>query len=140
MVAETEVLERLKSLEDRVKKLESSLFSDSAIPRSPGKTKKLSAKEFLMSKIADTDTKRALVLAYFLEHTEGTQSFNTHDLDVIFRAAKEQPPKNINSTVDKNVAQGFMMETAEKKDSKKAWCLTATGEKHVETKLNKQGE
>ena len=30
-----------------------------------------------------------------------------------------------------------MMESGEKKDSKKAWVLTATGEQFVETELNK---
>ena len=56
----------------------------------------------------------------------------------IFRSAKEKPPKNINDVINKNINPGkFIMDAASKKDDKKAWVLTSTGEKHVEEELKK---
>jgi hypothetical protein len=43
----------------------------------------------------------------------------------------------MNDAVNKNIGRGFFMEAAEKKDSKKAWQLTATGERFVETEMRK---
>jgi hypothetical protein len=61
--------------------------------------------------------------------------FNVADLEATFRAAREKLPKNINDAANKNVARGFLMEAREKKDSKKAWQLTATGERSVEQEM-----
>ncbi len=83
-----------------------------------------------------TDVQKVLALGYFLEYMEDMESFNVSDIETAFRAAKEKPPKNINDAVNKNIAHGFLMDTADKKDSKKAWCLTSTGEKYVESELN----
>ncbi|MCR4314275.1 MAG: hypothetical protein NUV84_03450, partial [Candidatus Uhrbacteria bacterium] len=80
---------------------------------------------------------KTLVLAYYLEHIENMSSFNTNDLAGAFQAAKEKRPQNLSDTIGKNVARGMLMEAAEKKDGKKAWTLTATGEKHIEEELNK---
>jgi hypothetical protein len=41
----------------------------------------------------------------------------------------------MNDAVNKNIARGFLMEAAGKKDAKKAWCLTSTGEKYLEDDL-----
>lgn len=97
--------------------------------------KKQSAKEFLLSKTVNAETQKVLALAYFLEKQEGVASFNVPDLETVFRAAREKLPKNMNDAVNKNVARGFLMEAAEKKDSKKAWQLTSTGERFVESSM-----
>lgn len=94
--------------------------------------KKQSAKEFLLSKKISADTQKVVALAYFLEKQEGLDSFNVPDLETVFRAAREKLPKNMNDAVNKNVARGFLMEAEQKKDSKKAWQLTSTGERFVE--------
>jgi hypothetical protein len=137
MNPERKTQERIDSLEDRVKKLEDILLSSSVDARAPKKEKKVSAKEFLMTKNIKADTKKVLALSYFLEHTEGLESFNVNDLEAVFRAAKEKLPANMNDAVNKNIAAGFLMDAASKKDAKKAWCLTSTGEKYVEGELNK---
>jgi hypothetical protein len=126
---------KIQELEGRVEKLEQ-LFS---IPGnvSAAKQKKQSVKEFLMTKTLKSDIQKVAALAYFIEHIEKSASFNTADLEVAFRAAKEKLPTNMNDAVNKNIAKGFLMEAEERKDSKKAWCLTSTGEHHVEFALNK---
>jgi len=125
---------RLKSLEERVERLEGLIGGNAREP--VAKERKLSAKEFMLSKKLKSETQKVLALAYFLEREEGITSFNVSDLEVAFRSAREKLPKNMNDAVNKNIARGFLMGTSEKKDSKKAWQLTSTGERHVEHDLS----
>jgi hypothetical protein len=125
---------RLQKLEERVEKLEHLIGGRSR--EAVAKERKLSAKEFMLSKKLKSETQKVLALAYFLEREEGVTSFNVSDLEVAFRSAREKLPKNMNDAVNKNIARGFLMGTSEKKDSKKAWQLTSTGERHVEHDLN----
>ena len=128
--------QRVEELEKRIARIETALPSN-GIALTVAKTKKLSPKEFLMTRELKRETQKALALGYYLEHIEGMENFNIVDLETVFRSAKERPPQNMNDTINKNIARGFLMETKEKKDSKKAWILTSTGENHVEEKLKK---
>jgi hypothetical protein len=125
------IKQRVVELEERITKLEA-FFSPNSVNPLTMKTKKISAKEFLMTKKLKTETQKVLALGYYLEHMGSTESFNTADLEAIFRSVRERLPKNMNDAVNKNIARGFLMDAAEKKDNKKAWVLTATGEKFVE--------
>jgi hypothetical protein len=89
----------------------------------------------LLTKRIKAETQKVLALAYFLEREEGLASFNVPDLETAFRAAREKLPANMNDAVNKNIARGFLMEAKEKKDSKKAWHLTSTGERFVENNM-----
>ena len=129
--------DQINILEERIKKLEDTLFSSAREGAVISKKKKSSAKEFLMTKELKTETQRVLALGYFLEYMGGMEAFNVNDLEAAFRAAKEKPPQNMNDAVNKNIARGFLMEAAGKKEAKKAWCLTATGEKRLEDELKK---
>lgn len=135
MSVENELRNQIKALEVRVKKLEDALLGvgDSL----PTKKKKASAREFLMTKTLKADTQKVLALGYYLEYMEGMESFNVTDLEVAFRSAKETPPRNINDAVNKNIVRGFLMDAGERKGSKKAWCLTSTGEQFLETELSR---
>jgi len=137
MSKESELNGRLEALEARVEKLEQALLSSTSSRSSGARTKKSSAREFLMTKQLKTDTQKVLALGFFLERVEGMESFNIKDLEKIFHAAKERPPKNINDAVNKNIARGFVMEAQQKKDSIKAWCLTNSGESYLETDLRR---
>lgn len=137
MTTVEEVIRRLESLEKRVETLETGVRQPDSNARPAGRTKKSSAKEFLMGKKASSDPQKALVLAYYLERNEGLESFNITDLEGAFRSAREKVPGNVNDVVNKNIARGFVMDAAERKDSKKAWCLTATGERYVEEAMTK---
>jgi hypothetical protein len=134
----TEQIEkRITSLEDRVNKLEEKISSGSPESVISDSKKKVSIKEFLMGKKVDDDVKRTLAIAYFLEHIEKYESVNTDDLKKSFSLAKSPLPSNINDKVNMNIKNAHMMEANEKKDNKKAWVLTATGEQFVENELNK---
>jgi hypothetical protein len=129
-VSAVDINSRLSKLESRVDKLEK--MNLTARASTPGRVKKLSAKEFLMTKTVGSELQKVVALSYFLEHQEGLSSFNVADLEAAFRSAREKLPKNLNDAVNKNIARGLLMEAAEKKDSKKAWNLTSTGERFVE--------
>lgn len=132
MMSNDETLEAVKrQLEDhesRIRKLESL-----ALPMAiPPVLKKLSIKEFLLSKKPQTDVDKALAIGGYLEKNDGFSSFNVKDIESGFRAAKEPLPKNINDCINKNVSKGYMMDATGKKDNRRAWVLTSSGEQCVE--------
>ena len=136
MIQDESVKQAILDHEERISALEKLLKGME--PGAPSVVqKKQSAKEFLMGKSVSADTQKVLVLAYYLERSEGLAFFNVPDLEAVFRSAREKLPKNMNDAVNKNVARVFIMEAAEKKDSKKAWNLTSTGERFVEQEMGR---
>ncbi|MDE2230339.1 MAG: hypothetical protein KGL11_15030 [Alphaproteobacteria bacterium] len=128
--------DKLAKLEERVRRLEEFvLHGGEGKPVTMGKVKKSSPREFLLEGNIKSDVQKVLALGYYLEHAGEMEFFNVSDLESVFRSAKEKLPTNINDAVNKNIARGFIMEAASKKDSRKAWCLTSTGERYVETEL-----
>ena len=123
-----EIEKRIQDHEKRISELEKLL---QAKPDSI--SKKISIKEFVLTKNATDDQRRTLAIGYFLEKYGGSTAFNITDIKKGFRDAKIRPPQNINDKVNKNIAKGYMMEAVEEKDNKKAWVLTTTGEKIVES-------
>ena len=103
--------------------------------KTQGEGKKLSIKEFILTKKPVDDVQKTLVIGYYLEHFESMDRFNARDLADGFRSAKEPPPTNINDKVNLNIGKGYMMEAKEKKDKFKAWVLTNSGERFVEEVL-----
>lgn len=131
----TNLEQRLLLLEKRVEEVENKL-SVNNINQVLAQSNKISIKEFLLTKKIDDDTKCTLVIAYFIEHIENVSPFNTDDLKKAFRLAKIKLPSNINDKININIHANRIMEAEKKKESKKAWELTAKGEAFVENKLN----
>jgi hypothetical protein len=101
--------------------------------------KKLSIKEFVLTKNPVDDVQRALVIGYYLENFDGAEAFNVRDLTEGFRLARERVPLNMNDKVNMNRAKGYMMKAGGKKDNLKAWVLTSLGERFVDGGLNTEG-
>jgi hypothetical protein len=135
--AMSDISQLLQDHEARISALEKRLEAAAGAPAQVAIPKKQSAKEFLLSKKISTETQKVVALAYFLEKQERLDSFNVPDLEAAFRAAREKLPKNMNDAVNKNVARGFLMEAEQKKDSKKSWQLTSTGERFVEQDMER---
>jgi len=95
-------------------------------------TKKLSVKEFILDKKPSGDVQKALAIAYYLEKNESMKSFNVEDLAHYFQLAKEPTPENLNDKINMNIKKGHVMEAKEKKENKKAWVITNTGEQFVD--------
>ena len=121
------VKRQLEDHEKRISELEALLQT-----KPEPAVKKLSVKELILSKKPKSEVQKALVIGWYLEKHEGLASFNIEDLESGFRSAKEPVPKNINLAVIGNIAKGYMMEAKERKDNKKAWYLTNSGENCVE--------
>jgi len=100
--------------------------------------KKLSTKEFILTKKPIDDVQKTLVIGYYLEHFEGADRFNVKDLAEGFRLAREPIPTNVNDKVNSNIEKGYMMAVREKKDKLKAWVLTNSGEEYVERDFEKK--
>jgi hypothetical protein len=97
--------------------------------------KEISVKEFILDKKRSSDPNKALTIGYYLEKLRKISPFTIRDLEQLFREAREPLPSNTNDVVNQDIAKGFMMEAEEKKDGRKAWTLTSTGEKFVENGL-----
>lgn len=98
--------------------------------------KLLSEKEYLLEKKPADDVQKTFYLGNYLEEHKGIGSFTVEDLRSAFQAAREPVPGNINDKINKNIAKGYFMES-DPKDGKKAWVLTATGEKVANNAINK---
>lgn len=129
-----EIKKKLKEYEERISKLES-------VSQTKPETvkKKISIKEFILSKKPNNDVQKTLAVGYCLEKYENISPFNVKDLERGFIAAREKVPKNIGDKVQKNIKKDHMMEFKEKKDNLRAWILTNSGEKYFESD-SKKGE
>ncbi len=129
----------IKALADRVLSLEKRIAELEARQRpkseelSSKNSKELTVREFMLAKRPSNDVEKTLTIGFFLEKFSGTRSFNVEDLAQNFALAKEACPPNINDKVNMNIKKGHMAEVREKKDKKKAWMLTNSGERFVES-------
>ena len=126
-----EVLEAIKKQlldhESRISKLEAQPKIDKDIGK-----KKLSIKEFILSKKPKGDIQKTLVIGFYLEKYEGLDCFNRKDLENGFRSAMEAVPTNVGVDANENIRRGYFAEAKEKKDKLKAWYLTNSGEECVD--------
>ncbi len=123
--------EKVLALESRVTALET-LLGGKKVDTAASPAKKLSVKEFILLKIPSGDVQKTLAIAYYLEKNESMQSFNVKDLGHYFQLAKEPVPENLNDKINMNIKRGYVMEAKEKKENKKAWVITNTGEQFVD--------
>ncbi|MBA7628155.1 hypothetical protein ES703_35630 [subsurface metagenome] len=135
MMSDEEIMEIRKKLEgheERISKLESLSQTKPEIVK-----KKISIKEFILSKKPKNDVQKTLTVGYYLEKYENFLFFSIKDLKSNFIAAREKVPKNIGDKVQLNIKKGHMMEVKEKKDNFKAWSLTNSGEKYIRNGFKK---
>jgi len=129
----TELEKSVGDLKRRVSRIEGLLT------RGTHKTAKkpLSIREFVLQKSPRSDNDKTLCIAYFIEIHENTSPVTIEDLRKGFVCAKEKVPANLNDKVNQNIRKGYMMESGEEKDGKKAWILTNLGEKCVESDFSR---
>lgn len=130
-----QLIKSVDELKSRVTKLEAIVDTSQKEQRKEKQKKKLSVKEFFRSKKLKSDVQKTLALGYYLENHEQMLSFNVDDLRKGFNAAKEPKPSNIHAFINQNIINGHIMEAAEKKENKKAYILTNSGELVVKENL-----
>jgi hypothetical protein len=101
-------------------------------------SKKVSIAEFLVARKPETDTDKALSIAYYLEFNDGLSTMNLEDIRSGFRKAAIPVPPNLSETLRKNVAKGFLMDSGEQKNGSTGRILTRTGKDYVETNFNRK--
>lgn len=129
----SEIRRKLVEHEERISKLEKIFRLEPERIK-----KKLSIRDFISSKNPTSEMERTLVLAYYLEKYDDLTSFNVKDLEDAFRRAKARIPKNINYEVIRNIRKGYMEEAKKKKDDRKAWYLTNSGEEYVDSGFERE--
>jgi hypothetical protein len=119
---------KLEDHERRISEIEKMLYQR---PQRPT-LKPLSIREFLAQKNPKTDTDKILAIGYFIEKHENVPPFNRRDLKNCFQRARESLPSNLNQFINENIKRKYIMEAGEK-DNLKAFVLTTSGEKFVES-------
>jgi hypothetical protein len=88
--------------------------------------------EFIKAKGSPSDhTVIEVLFSYWLLKKENMASYNATDIQNCYDQARITKPANINGIMNQIQATGYVMEVKEKKDNKKAWVITGTGEKYV---------
>ncbi|MBW4258147.1 hypothetical protein [Methanobacterium subterraneum] len=123
----SELMDKLKDLENRVSRLEGNKVLNTGESK-----KKLSIREFLKSKHLNNDVQKSLAIGYYLEKYDTIGSFNSNDIKKGFKEAREKVPKNVADKIQLNIKKAHIMDSGEKKDGFKAYVLTNSGEKFVE--------
>ena len=116
---------RITDLENRVSALEKELCANPSL--SVSKKRNLSVNEFLREKKPATAIDIILVIAFYHERLNETDSFSANDLLDLIRKAKQKKPANINDLVNKNISKGYFEEDKAGEDGKKRWDVTSSG-------------
>lgn len=130
-----EIYKRLNEHEERLAKLEGAHKAEPKVME-----KSVSINEFICSQETNDDVQKTLAVGYYLEKYDGLTSFNAKDLESAFQRLKVPKSQTINFNYKaiRNIQQGYMNETKEKKDKQKAWVLTKLGEDYVERGFQKE--
>ena len=127
----------LENHENRIKKLEKNMpkrIEESEIKKT------ISIGEFILEANSKDDVERTVTVGYFLEHNLKYPCFNAKDIESYFRKAKEKVPNNVNDKINQCIKKRWMDVYPDKKDGKKAFVLTRTGEGAVQNKFQKAKE
>lgn len=128
----TKINQLLKEYDSRITSLENQLKEKPATI-----LKKMSIKEFLLSKNCKDDVEKTITLIYFLEKYDNMDAVNSEDVTHAFRSSKETIPSNVPDKLYKLAKRGLIMENLEKRNNLKGYTLTNSGEKFVEETLRK---
>lgn len=78
-------------------------------------------------------TELVTLYAYWLLKVEKVGTFNIKDIISCYDNTRRKKPKNVNQIINTNVRYNIFAQASEKKEGLKAWFLTDTGEKTVES-------
>lgn len=90
--------------------------------------------EFLATHKVVTHPDRVVAIAYHAYHTRNGASISTQDLTDGYSRARIKQPQNFPDVIATCVRKGRLVE-GERRDGKKSWVITRTGETYVEQHL-----
>jgi len=88
--------------------------------------------EYLATKKIENNVERTVAMAYYNYHKTG-QTITISELEAAYSNARVKSPKNFSDVLARCIRQGYMVEAKERKDGKKAWQVTPTGEAWVDS-------
>jgi hypothetical protein len=89
--------------------------------------------EFIKAKGNPSDhTDIAVIFSYWLHKKEKMSSYNKVDIENCYTEARITKPTNTTDVMNRVQGKGYVMPASEKKDKKKAWVITRSGEEYVE--------
>lgn len=89
--------------------------------------------EFIKNKgNPSSHTDIAIIFSYWLHKKEKIGSYNKDDIENCYTVARITKPKNVSDVMNRLQAKGYLMPANQKKDNKKAWIITKSGEEYVE--------
>ena len=131
--AVAELKKRVDELEARVASIEAWQHGRVDTGRKP-----MSIREFILAKKPKGHVQKTLAVGYYVEQYEGISPFTATDLEQRLRKAREPIPDKIHDKIGKNIGKGHMVEVDGKRDGRKAWTLTNSGEEYVENDFKKR--
>jgi len=92
--------------------------------------------EFLAQKNTKTHFDRIMAILYYHYHS-GQESMTIRELQGAYSSVRVKAPRNFSDILAQGIRKGYVIEALSKKDGKKAWQITATGERYVEEDLGR---
>lgn len=92
--------------------------------------------EFLAQKNITTHIDRIVAILYYKYH-RGNELTTVAELTEAYSTARRSPPGNLSDVLAKCIRKGYVIEARDKKEGKKAWQITPSGENFVELELTK---
>ncbi len=80
----------------------------------------------------DSHMEKVVGALYFNFH-KGNISLTLQELGDAYSNARTKSPANFSDVLGACIRKGYVIEARDKKDGKKAWQITSTGEKYLET-------
>jgi hypothetical protein len=103
-----------------------------AAPREVGVLPASSLAEFLRVKgNPSKHTDVAIIFSYWLHKKEKMSSYNVDDIEKCYVETRISKVKNIGDLMNRVQGKAYLMPASAKKDGKKAWVITKTGEEYV---------
>lgn len=108
------------------------------LPASPEKTLP-PINEFYSALHPKAYTDAVVIIAYYLLQGEKRELFTIQDIADRLSKCRAEKPKNLSDVLAGCARNGWLAEGDYKQGGMKSWYLTATGEKYVALKLNRNG-
>ncbi len=108
----------------------------SATETTPAREKPFSAGELFAAKAWNTEIEKVAIAGYFMEHYAAATSYTIQEIRNCLISAKTPLPRNLSLAILKAVQKGWLMEVPRNGEGTKAWALTQTGERQVESMAN----
>lgn len=89
--------------------------------------------EFLASKKLESHADKVLGIAYYYLHAKD-EPVTRPEIEEAYATSRLARPQNLSDVIAKCVRKGYLVDSREQKQGKKAWQITPTGEKCVEKK------